>query len=154
MRQATFALVILFAVPAAFAGKTTIKDEAELKLLLGTHPFALQWISWQKFGRVEIIDKQGEITITGKQEDKKAENYMKIDGIITEVSKRSFKFMGTIVYRVTHLNSGKPCTREGSMTFKRRGKRKYWRLTRMTNPCDGCTDYIDVFTTKLDKKKD
>jgi len=144
----------LLCTPLTLAGPgATIKDPAELERLLGTHPFALQWISWNKFGRVEIKRDKDDITLVGSQEDKKTGNYIKIEGVITGVSQRSFQFTGSITYRVDHLNSGKPCTREGKMTFKRRGKRKYWRLTRMNNPCDGVTDYIDVFVPKVNDKK-
>ena len=47
--------------------------------------------------------------------------------------------------KISHINGGKPCAREGAMTFKITGKRRYWRLQEMNNPCDGVTDYVDIF---------
>lgn len=150
--QTVLAVFFLLNAPVVLAAGTgeapQVKDKAELDLLLGVHPFTLQWIGWDKPGRVVIAEEKNQITLRGKQEDKKAENLMTIDGVITEIDKRMFRFKGKIVYRVTHLNQGKPCTRKGTMTFRRRGKRKYWRLMQMSNPCDGVTDYIDVFVKK------
>ncbi len=144
----TGALLAEDAQPSEKAG-TKISDPAELKMLLGTHPFALQWISWSKFGRVVVRQDNGRITLSGAQEDRKNENYIRIDGVISEVAKGQFRFQGTIVYRVTHLNQGRECKRKGTMLFRRRGKRKYWRCMQMDNPCDGVTDYIDVYTHKI-----
>jgi hypothetical protein len=35
--------------------------------------------------------------------------------------------------------------RQGDFTFKVTGKRKYWRMQEMDNPCDEATDYVDIY---------
>lgn len=44
-----------------------------------------------------------------------------------------------------YKNEGRPCEREGVMTFEMTGSRKYWRLQQMQSPCDETTDYVDIF---------
>jgi len=46
---------------------------------------------------------------------------------------------------VSHINGGEPCLREGEMTFAITGKRRFWRLQQMQNPCNEVVDYIDIF---------
>lgn len=125
--------------------KTIIKDQAAKAMLLGQHKLSLQWISWDYFGKAIVTDTKGVMRVKGEQKSKTEGDYLKIDGIITLVDKKEFKFNGTIVMRVSHINSGEPCTREGEMTFRITGNRKYWRLQEMDNPCDEATDYVDIF---------
>ena len=70
---------------------------------------------------------------------------MKIDGTITSIDAKEFAFSGNITTQVSHINEGKPCVREGEFTFKITGKRRYWRLLQMDNPCDPVTDYVDIY---------
>jgi hypothetical protein len=35
--------------------------------------------------------------------------------------------------------------RSGTFHFKATGKRRYWRMQEMDNPCDSVTDYVDVY---------
>lgn len=131
--------------PAKQAPGTIIKDQVVLDKLLGKHLFSLQWISWSHFGTVEVTYNEGGLTISGSQEAKKGGDFVRIDGVIREVGTRYFTFRGTIITRVSHINGGRPCRRQGLMTFRITGKRKYWRLRQMQNPCDEVTDYVDVF---------
>jgi hypothetical protein len=133
------------AAPGDKTPQTVIKDQVVLDKLLGKHLLALQWISWSHFGTVEVVYGNGTLTIAGSQESRKGNDYIRIDGVIPEVGTSYFKFRGTIVTRVSHINGGRPCRRQGLMTFRVTGKRKYWRLKQMDNPCDGVTDYVDVF---------
>jgi hypothetical protein len=114
-------------------------------LLLGSHRFSLQWISWDYFGTATVTNRGGTLYLKGEQKQRNGSDYVRIDGKITEVNAKSFKFDGTIVTRVGSINNGKACTREGAMTFKVTGSRRYWRLAEMDNPCDGVTDYVDIF---------
>jgi hypothetical protein len=120
-------------------------DKATLRLLLGSHPLSLQWISWDHPGMVSIIDDDGVLRVEGSQTARQDGDYLKIEGVITEVKPREFSFVGQIVTRVSHINNGKSCTRSGNMRFRATGKRKYWRLRQMDNPCDGVTDYVDIY---------
>lgn len=77
-------------------------------------------------------------------------DFLKIDGIVEEIiNEKEFLFRGTIITKVNYINGGEECTREGSFRFKATGTRKYWRMRKMDNPCDGVTDYVDIFFKKL-----
>ena len=72
-------------------------------------------------------------------------DYLIIDGVITRIDAKEIKFDGKIIVRVSHNNNGAPCERTGEMTFRVTGKRKYRRLMEMDNPCEGVTDYVDIY---------
>lgn len=126
------------------------------KMMLGSHLFSLQWISWDRFGKVNITKGNDDRTyyVSGKQdgrtcsdEEKGRQNgdFVSINGTLTVVSKTKLIFNGTIITKVYHINNGQECVREGQFTFESTGGRKYWRLQEMTNQCDGCTDYVDIY---------
>lgn len=150
-----FSLVILiafiFSVSAiaqsnsAMVKKTVINDPAAKSMLIGQHKLSLQWISWDYFGKAVVTDNRGVLRVKGEQRARKGDDYLTIDGVITVVDKKEFKFDGTIVMKISHINGGEPCTREGEMIFRITGNRKYWRLQEMDNPCDQATDYVDIF---------
>jgi hypothetical protein len=125
--------------------KTVINDQTAKQMLLGQHRFSLQWISWDYFGKVNVTESKGTLLIKGEQKGRGNTDYLTLDGIITMVDQKEFAFKGTIVTQVSHINNGEPCKREGEMTFKITGSRKYWRLQEMDNPCEGVVDYVDVF---------
>lgn len=126
--------------------KTVIKDASWKKRLMGRHMLSLQWISWEKFGSATVSEKDGTLFIKGEQVSKDKKNdYLKIDGIITEVSPKQFKFRGKVLTRVSFINDGKECVRDGDLTFAVKGNRKYFRMKEMDNPCDTATDYVDVY---------
>ena len=123
----------------------TGNDEQAKTQLLGEHLLSLQWISWDHFGKAVVTEQNGALSIKGEQKSEKNDDYVTISGIITKVGAGEFTFRGTIVTKVYHINGGKPCIREGEMTFRITGKRKYWRLVKMDNPCDQATDYVDIY---------
>jgi len=125
--------------------KTVINDANSKKMLLGKHKLSLQWISWDYFGTATVTDKKGILYLRGEQKQRGGRDYLKIDGTITSIDKNEFTFNGTIIMQVSHNNNGVACKREGKMTFAVKGKRKYWRLQEMDNPCDGVTDYVDIY---------
>ena len=114
-------------------------------MLLGRHKLALQWISWDYFGTVNVSQKAGVFYIKGEQRQRGGDDFLRIDGVITEIAAREFKFDGVIVTRVSHINGGEECKRVGEQTFRISGSRKYWRLAEMDNPCDPVTDYVDIY---------
>jgi hypothetical protein len=132
----------------ALQPRTVIKDQAAKNMLLGEHRLSLQWISWDYFGKATVTESNGTLFLTGEQKARKGGDHLKIDGVITEVDAREFKFNGTIVTKVEINNEGKPCERKGEMTFIIKGSRKYWRLKEMENPCEEIVDYVDVFFRK------
>jgi hypothetical protein len=126
--------------------KTIINDANAKQMLLGVHRFALQWISWDYFGKAVVTEKNGVLFIKGEQKRRGGGgDYVNIDGVITEVSAKEFKFVGTVDLRVSHNAEGNHCPHQGELTFKITGTRKYWRIQEMDNPCDSVTDYVDFF---------
>jgi hypothetical protein len=145
-----FALLLAFAAEAAAAHApqseaTVVADAAAKRMLLGRHMLSLQWVSWERFGRAEVTERNGSLWLKGEQASADGTDYLRIDGRITRVDSKTFDFTGTIVTRVSHINGGEPCTRDGDFTFAITQSRKYWRLQQMQNPCDEATDYVDVY---------
>lgn len=141
-------LIALFVTGLSFAAvaqKTVVNDAKAKAMLLGRHKFSLQWISWDYFGTATVTQRGGVLYLKGSQKQRGGTDFVTVDGRITEVNARDFRFVGTITTQVSHINGGAPCERDGEMTFRITGARKYWRLAQMDNPCDGVTDYVDIF---------
>ena len=138
-----FLAVLSFSINAQ--NKTVVNDANAREMLLGRHKLSLQWISWDYFGAANVTEKNGVLYLKGEQKQRGGKDYLQVDGTITSIDKNEFVFDGTIVMQVSHINNGEPCKREGEMTFAIKGKRKYWRLQQMDNPCDAVTDYVDIF---------
>ena len=130
---------------AVSAQKTEINDRRASSMLRGRHKLSLQWISWDHFGVATVMNRSGIYYLKGEQRRRGNSDFLRIDGRITSIDAREFKFDGKIVMQISHINGGRPCEREGEMTFRITGKRKYWRLQEMDNPCDTATDYVDIF---------
>ena len=117
--------------------------EIEQKLL-GKHKFSLQWISWERFGVADITrNERGVLEINAEQ----ALNgdFVRLKGSIGIIGEGIFYVTGEVVTQVSHMNNGQPCARSGTFEFQATGKRKYWRMQQMQNPCDSGIDYIDIF---------
>lgn len=126
--------------------KTDVRDAAAGQQLIGKHKFQLHWISWNKWkdlADLSVTNRGGVYFVKGRQS--KGEDFVEIDGKVLSVDAREFAFSGRIVTRISYKNEGRPCQRNGLMTFKITGKRKYWRLQEMQSPCDETTDYVDIF---------
>jgi len=117
--------------------------DATRQLLLGNHLLSLQWISWDRFGKASVTDERGKLLLKGEQ--RKDGDYVTIDGLVTEILPNGFRFHGKVTTRVSHINQGKPCVRDGNLTFLASGSRKFWRMQQMNNPCDEAADYVDVY---------
>ena len=138
-------LITIFLSISVFAQRTVVNNRQASSMLLGRHRLSLQWISWDYFGTATVTNRRGTYYLKGEQKQRRGTDYLRIDGRITEINAKNFKFDGTIVMQVSSINGGKPCTREGEMTFRITGNRRYWRLAEMDNPCDTATDYVDIF---------
>lgn len=146
MKKISLVWMLLLLLAGAVTAQTEIRNRAAAKMLLGRHKLSLQWVSWDYFGSATVINRKGVFNIKGEQKARgKSSDFVKLDGIITSIDAKDFVFDGKIVTQVSHINDGKPCTREGEFTFKITGKRKYWRLMQMDNPCDPVTDYVDIY---------
>jgi len=115
--------------------KTQVISAGGRSQLLGKHKFQLHWISWNRwkdFAGLTVVERQGKLWVKGRQQ--KGGDYLEIDGFASQIEDRQFTFQGTIVTRVSYKNNGNPCRRDGTMTFKIIGKRRYWRLQEMQSP--------------------
>ena len=120
--------------------------ETFVKNILGKHMCSLQWISWKDFGSVTISqDSDQIIRVKGGQQSKTNSDYLEIDGILTVINPLHLQFAGEIITCVDHINNGKPVKRKGTYNFTVAGQRRYWRMQEMTNPEDGCCDYVDIY---------
>jgi hypothetical protein len=130
----------------AYQEQTAITNPVMARKLVGDHKLNLQWIgseNWAEFGNLQAVNLRGMILIRGEQI--KGDDYLQIDGKILSIEDKQFIFQGSIVTRVSHINNGEACKRNGEMVFKITENRKYWRLQQMKNPCDPITDYVDIF---------
>lgn len=135
-------LLFLLMVSPAF-GQTSAS--ALRNVLVGKHKLSLQWISWTKFGSVQISQRDHVYWIKGEQRSPTSADFLAIEGIIEPVSEKELTFTGKILTRVSYLYGGETCEKEGTFTFKATGNRKYWRLQQMQN-CDGISvDYVDIY---------
>lgn len=141
-------LLMGLAVSAAGQEKTVVNDAKAAGMLRGKHMLSLQWISWDHFGSTLVTNDSGIYRINGEQLGRGNSDFLKIDGVIKSIDEKEFVFDGTIVTQVSHINGGELCTREGEFVFKITGKRRYWRLQQMDNPCDPVTDYVDIYFRK------
>lgn len=138
------------AAASAQASATNGLNAAAKAKLVGEHALTLQWLGWgdlSQAGRLAIQDRGKTLWAEGEQRGR-GENegdYLKMSGTIVSASQDGFVFEGDILIRVHHNANGEECKRSGRFTFKSRAGRKYWRLQEMDNPCDGVTDYVDVY---------
>lgn len=137
--------ILLLAISLKAQERTKVSDQAAARMLLGRHKLSLQWISWDYFGSVGVKQARGIYSLKGEQRGRGSKDYLTIEGMIVSIDKNQFVLEGDIVTRISHINGGKPCTRHGDFTFKITGKRKYWRMQEMDNPCDDATDYVDIY---------
>lgn len=147
-------LLTALSAPLAWAGedaaapvKTRVNDANARKQLLGEHLLTLQWITPDNgvAGKAQVIEENGLLKLKGEQRDAKG-NYLTVEGVIETVDTRSFVLVGKVELRVDFLAGGKVCPREGRFTFRITGKRRYWRMKEMDNPCeDNHVDYVDLF---------
>ena len=143
----TLLLISAFVISASAQEKTVVNSAAGKRMLLGSHKLSLQWISWDHFGKAWITEQDGMISLTGEQvgQGDNKNDRLGIDGTVTRIDAREFRFNGKISIQVSHNNNGQTCERNGDMTFRITGKRKYWRLVEMNSPCEGIVDYVDIY---------
>jgi len=136
---------LLGSVCAAAAEATVVNDQAALTKLLGKHNLTLQWVSWEKAGLATVEDRKGTLYLKGQQTSSENGDKLLVDGVITSVNAREFTFKGSIITQVSYIAEGKACERNGEFTFTISGKRQFWRMQQMENPCEAPTiDYVDL----------
>jgi hypothetical protein len=137
-------LLLFLAVLAIAQDKTKIALPYLKTQLVGQHKFRLQWVDFNPTGVATVTDDKGLLRLTARQKNNKGD-WVELDGIILNVSEREFVLRGKARHQVSHINAGKPCEREGTLTFAIKASRPWWRMQEMDSPCDGLTDYYDVF---------
>ncbi|QSQ23251.1 hypothetical protein JY651_50660 [Pyxidicoccus parkwayensis] len=125
--------------------KTQVNDAKAKEQLLGEHGVTLQWIEeGGKRGKAQVTEENGLMKLQAEQKDAKG-NYVTVEGVIERVDAKSFVLVGKVETQVDYIAGGKACPREGRFTFRITGKRKYWRMKEMDNPCEDVVDYVDVY---------
>ncbi len=127
--------------PAAQPSVTQISDTAAVRRLKANRGIALQWISWDRLGRLTVTESNGLIHVEGAQTG--GSSRLEISGDVLSIDQDRFTFKGRInIYNAP--SDRKQCLRDGVFEFRITGKRQYWRLQQMEG-CDGLTDYVDTF---------
>jgi hypothetical protein len=138
-------LVVVLSGSLIAQDKTLVNDNTARRMLQGRHKLSLQWISWHHFGSAMVTNRRGTYYLKGEQKGRGNTDFVKVDGVITRIDAKEFGFEGTITTQISHINDGKPCVRSGDFTFRITGKRKYWRMQQIDNPCDQVADYVDIY---------
>lgn len=129
---------------SGLAYSTYAQDQRKLRE--GTHNFTLQWISWDKPGKVQIKkNSDGTYAISGKQTGDHGD-FATIEGTLTVETFSKLTFNGKIQTKYADVNNGQVCDKTGTYHFLAKGARKYWRLQEMEN-CEGgnVVDYVDIY---------
>lgn len=101
---------------------------------------------------MDRLDRRGTLTVRqpgavmllkGSQRAAAGPGLLTLEGEVTEIDARQFRFRGRIVISDTP-DVGRQCVRDGDFTFAITQKRRYWRLQQM-EVCDGLTDYVDIY---------
>ncbi len=146
-------LFMLSSIPQAWAGedappaptKTQVNDAKAREQLLGEHRLTLQWISnGGKAGKAQVTEESGLLKLKAEQRDAKG-NFVTMEGVVERVDAKSFVLVGKVETRVDFIAGGEACPREGRFTFRITGKRRYWRMKEMNNPCEDVVDYVDIY---------
>jgi hypothetical protein len=120
---------------------TNVEDRAALARLRRNSGVTLQWIGWERRGRLAVTERNGRVHLSGGQTGNGGR--LTIDGDVAGIASDSFTFRGRIVIADTP-DRGRNCVRDGVMEFRVTGRRRYWRLQQMEE-CDGLTDYVDIY---------
>ena len=144
--KAALAICLVWTTSCSTLDSSRDAIDPNVAQLLGKRPLSLQWISWDDFGEAEITrgSDPSTLTITGAQRSTENDDYLTIDGTISNVTDLGFTFNGVIVTKVSHNNGGEAFRREGTYRFGRYGDRRFWRLVERTNP-EGHVDYVDLY---------
>ena len=150
------AIALAGATLPAQAEPTIVHSDGALAQLKANRGVTLQWISWDYRGKLDVADDHGLIHLSGGQTSRDGKATLTIDGVVTEIEAKSFRFHGRIEYFAPGIVSYN-CVRDGDLTFKITGKRKFWRMQEMTADCGTeepdvpntiptyNTDYVDIY---------
>ncbi len=119
-----------------------VDDEEMWSKLISNSGITLQWIGWQKRGKLNATVKGSVIHLSGGQTGPNGAK-LALDGDVLFVDTDYFIFRGRIAISNTP-DAGRHCVKEGESVFQITRNRKYWRL-REFEWCDQLTDYVDIY---------
>jgi hypothetical protein len=122
---------------------TATSEPEAVQRLRRNSGITLQWIGWDRRGRLEVRDVNGSIELHGMQQERAGPGRLTLDGRVIFVARNHLRFQGRIVITDTP-DVGRNCERDGMFDFVATGRRRYWRLQQM-EACDGLTDYVDIY---------
>lgn len=124
--------------------RTEVVDRAALDRLRRNSGISLQWIAWDNSrGRVRVVEVDGLVRLQGSQQQRNGPGRLEIDGVVTRIEATSFVFQGRVTMRQAPQDRAE-CLRDGRLTFRVTGTRRYWRMQEM-EACGGLTDYVDIY---------
>jgi hypothetical protein len=119
------------------------RDATALARLRRNSGISLQWIGWDRRGRLDVSEAGGRIRLHGDQRQRGGPGRLYLEGGVLGMTADRFRFHGRIVITDTP-DIGRNCVRDGDFEFRITGRRRYWRLQQMEQ-CDGLTDYVDIY---------
>jgi hypothetical protein len=133
-------------VPAAARqlGETNIVSERALARLKANKGVTLQWLWNAKPGKLTVTETPDGIRLKGAQGPDEGKT-LAIDGVVIRLEEKSFTFRGRV--EIFEPEAGVPCIRDGTLTFRITGARKFWRMKEQIAGCQGradLTDYVDI----------
>jgi hypothetical protein len=150
MRMLVMAIPFLLFSPAHAREDKAKPLTGTEKKLVGQHKFGVQFI-WDGYGQATIENTRDGLVIRGdqfaKDKGQKKIDFVKIRGTLEVVNPRTLKVTGTLETFLHDCCGEKNL--EGTFTFKKYGKRKFYRLQ---EPHRGqlcgkytCHYYVDLF---------
>src|SRR5262245_20560326 len=124
-----------------------VGQQAMAQLREGKHNLTLQWIGWDRPGKIDIKkNTDGTYAVEGRQVGNDKYSFLTVIGNVKVVSAQELLFDGTIITKVKNLYEGKECVKKGQFHFVAKGARQYWRLQEMEN-CEknNVVDYVDIY---------
>lgn len=121
---------------------TEVRDPLALRKLLNNSGLTLQWIGWEKRGKL-TAKKDGEVVhLSGSQTGANGA-VLTLEGDVLAIDTKHFILRGRIAITNTP-DAGRNCVKDGDSEFAITQSRKYWRL-REFEWCDELTDYVDIY---------
>lgn len=128
--------------PLAPVKATEVRDPLALRKLMGNSGLTLQWIDWEKRGRIAATKKGEVVHLSGSQSGANGA-VLAVEGDVLAIDTKHFILRGRIAITNTP-DPGRSCLKEGDHEFAITQNRKYWRL-REFEWCDELTDYVDIY---------
>lgn len=146
LRTLVAVMLVLAAAPATARtiGETEIASEAALTKLKRNKGVTLQWLWNAKPGALTVTETPDGVRLRGGQGPDEGKT-LSLDGVVLRLDAKSFTFKGRI--EIFEPEAGEACIRDGVLTFRITGARKFWRMKENAAECKGranIADYVDI----------